>query len=448
MGQALTVLVSDSFGQVFGSSSATVSYDSLTLTSLSFADNAVAGPGTTATSLVSKGSRLQERLIIGGTGFASASIVSLVVRLGALQEGQAGDPCLVCQFPFAESEICTVVVDSVTSASLQCDVAPGVGKNLAFQVEATLVGGQRVWSAVLPSLVFSYAPPVLIANSLRFITDPPSNGAPSITSSRTEGDLIGMDALHVGGNKELLEVFYGPATEPTRYSCAVQSVDDAGYNFNGQAVDTITCLQAIGAGQGLVFTLLSGFVTLSSQFLVQPYAQPSAPGSDSFSYPIAPIVEAVSGCPSFRVVNGITSAFDCPTSGMQASRIPLRITITGQHFGSSPNVQVCLACQLPQHTLTPFCLFLNCHFLVNCFVLLQILVAGRQCLQVLHDVMQAPGTRLTCVLPPGSGESLSIEVRTPSSDRVCRGSSFHAWPFIILGLLLANRFCEVARLVP
>jgi hypothetical protein len=63
----------------------------------------------------------------------------------------------------------------------------------------------------------------------------------------------------------------------------------------------------------------------------------SVTGSDTYSYPSAPIVERVEGCTSNA---NATHAYDCPTIGKSDQGEAMRITIYGKNFNKGSTAQL------------------------------------------------------------------------------------------------------------
>jgi len=253
------------------------------------------------------------------------------------------------------SQSCKVDTATVNSTYLQCTLPCGNGKSLPIilVIETYQSAG---------AFMYSFQPPQLQNNTIRL--DQNSSGSASVLGITTEGDVVHFDVLLGNSNKSDLGVFFGP------HECSVLSITP-----KSGMIYTMSCRVAKRQRGKYNVTLMAGPQGTQYQY--------NLTGSDTYSYPQAPLILSVSGCPDTTTTSGTAK---CPTKGwhMVDPRDPnteILLTIKGTSFGRS-----------------------------DAFVL----VGGRQCKFPTHN-KDNPTTSLTCKLPAGSGLNQLVEVKQISN---------------------------------
>lgn len=180
---------------------------------------------------------------------------------------------------------CTVDAAHTNATAVRCTMAAGVGSNLVFRVSVDnqLVGAQQSQAS---AQTVSYPNPVIVPNTIRSLTGLPSN---ELQGTNTEGQYIIFGALNLGPDPDAIAVTFGPAAGAKTQQCTDVSFPSAGL---------LQCRSGSGVGGPYVF-------------VVTALDAASAPGTDTYSYPVAPVVYTVLGCPQ---QNGNATA-GCTTQG-------------------------------------------------------------------------------------------------------------------------------------
>lgn len=212
---------------------------------------------------------------------------------------------------------CTVNSGTSTDTFIECDLDPGVGKDLRLVVHDN---GSPAQSSPISVDLISYPAPEYVNFTIRTPPDAAGSSTGSVSGGSNTGELIYFDALHVGSVADDVEVFYGTSgSDPYEYECG--SVSLTGPNEESD-VDRwrIQCATAEGDGTNYVFVVRAG-------------NQESAESEDRYSYPQTPLIYSVEGCTvdpdnSNRTIN-------CPTDALDESEDQILLTITGEHFGTN-----------------------------------------------------------------------------------------------------------------
>lgn len=159
---------------------------------------------------------------------------------------------------------------------------------------------------------FNLPLPTVTANSLRFF--PAGQGTTSLQSNTSFGDLVAFSGTNfLNGSNSLLFSEYSISMRSLNNSQVLTCVRQPALS----TVTTTVCQTPPGFGLEYFFGIV-----LDSKTIVN--------SSDTYSYPISPVVVVVRGCP-FNVSSGTGG---CPTSGGTP------ITITGGYFGPTAVVSV------------------------------------------------------------------------------------------------------------
>jgi hypothetical protein len=254
-------------------------------------------------------------LTTGVVNFTSTNVAHIVCETNAggqsVQfDGQYfGDDQLAVVVTYGPSELpslfpCTVIF--VSETRIQCTTTAGVGGGMHFQVKVAGVQSNLVAD------YYSYPPPSITPNTIRFPAGMPTS---SIIGNTTQGEEILFNGQYFGAQlSNLLSVTYVASVNATEtFVCKVLTPSDTN--------SEIHCKTVPGDGLAMVFTVCVGY---GSGALC-------ATGTDTYSYPVPPIVSTVSGCPT-DTSDGRTTY--CPTDGL-ISGGAVYLTITGQYFGLS-----------------------------------------------------------------------------------------------------------------
>lgn len=233
---------------------------------------------------------------------------------------------------------CAVDLGASTASHIECALEAGAGTGLVFVVS----DGLQLSPESADTL--DYPTPVIVSGTIR--TDSGAAGGTAVPGLRSEGEQIYFDARHVGDDASLVTVQYGAPGGPHDQACTSVTLDTSG-------ADTVVgCKTSPGEGEGYVF-------------VVTALNADSPEGTDTYSYPLSPIVTRVVGCPADDALTNATGS--CPTAGGE------RLTITGQHYSAAVSVKV----------------------------------GSNDC----TDVAVTPGgTEVQCTLPAGAGLDLSVLV--------------------------------------
>jgi len=202
-------------------------------------------------------------------------------------------------------------------STLQCQVPPGVGKDLAFVARFNLAGGLYQISQPSSGTV-SYPSPLIVDSTLAAYSSP-SAKTDSLIGTVSQGQLVVFDVDHVGVDASLIRVYY---------KNAAFDEECTGVAFYGAANAllpnrrTIQCATAVSPGSpqdGYHFrAMVLNQLTADSNFV---YAYPEPPAVSSVTAP------AGSCTPS--ITAGLPSVTDCVTNG------GFVLTITGSKFPAS-----------------------------------------------------------------------------------------------------------------
>lgn len=329
----------------------------------------------------------------------------------------------------------SVVVSS--EVEIQCTLSPGMGADLILEVT---VLGIPVYSSASSNAI-SYTTPAFVADSIRSTST--GTGSSSYTASTSNSEVVyfEVDDLDLFSNPalwDLVTILYGTAEGSKDYRCT---------SFAMQSGTTASCTTSQGEGVDLVFELHAlNSVSSESAF--------------TFNYPQVPQILSVSGCVD-DVPTG--STYDCPSSGETT------LTISGLYFCDFSPSKNCstsfsigsdecsslsyvsdtkFTCTLPAGTgldvpsvfvqstgtvtsvasrvhlisykapiVTGFTGCTTCSRVAYTPITLSgsnfgytgsIVTAGNAlCVNVTHD-SSTPHTKVSCMLPPGSGTSLSL----------------------------------------
>jgi len=233
---------------------------------------------------------------------------------------------------------CTV--QTINSTHITCTTSPGRGKGLRFKVFVGSIPsnlGTDTYSYPAPTITFgSLLLPLLTVKSS------------TVTGTKSEKEALSFEGTNFGAfsqdNQWEVKVYLNRHQE--NFACKVDAVTSN---------DTkITCLTGPGFGEQLKVSVCVG---------PQPFTQ-CFDSNNTFTYPTAPRIYSVTGCPT----NRDNKTFECPTEGKSS------ITITGQYFTSKDA---------------------------------QVSIGGRPCLDVVHSKVD---TELTCILPSGTGVQQAVTV--------------------------------------
>lgn len=267
------------------------------------------------------------------TFLLNASVSSLTVSGGYF--GPANDP---------DRFLCTIATVSGTLA--RCVPPAGVfGNNLFFTFRfcSTILVGQCFDVSFRNAGVFNHPFPIINSGTLRLL--PSGNPSTAVSSiNNAGGEQVSFTGSFFIASQYLSLAFTVQIRNNVNsYPCPLKS----GTNQN-----TIVCEIQPGQGVNFLFEILWDGVVVEV-------------GTDSFSYPVTPIVLVVSGCSN----NTNNSTSNCPTSDLPT---PTVITVQGANFGVQGYVSV----------------------------------AGLNC----RNVSFINSTLLTCTLPQGVGLQLPITV--------------------------------------
>eukprot|EP00808_Paulinella_micropora_P005718 g34203.t1 len=237
-----------------------------------------------------------EQITFGGDGFGTSTDL-LQVEYGLLDQA----------FAVVEGTLRNCTVNAVSSQQVTCTTAAGVGKDLAFRVKVKnpVLGGVvqfSEWTNVSLASI-SYPPPQIINTTLRFASS--SAYQSSLIGTESQGEALKFNARNFGlvSDARLISITYGPAGGPYSFQASAIELDA---NHEG----SLRFLTSQGLGGPFVFRL-----QVLNQFVV---------GTDTYNYPIPPIVDKVSGCSSDP--NNVNATVNCPTAGQ------VTLTITGSNF--------------------------------------------------------------------------------------------------------------------
>lgn len=333
---------------------------------------------------------------------------------------------------------------------------------------AAFVGSQNVIGISMNGIEFIHTGftigtpvPSIIDNSVSDSMKPFPSAVINNLTLQTSGDnqLIYFDVGNIGGFSHLVSVFYGPQGGPYLNECNQANIvyypfhnsGELGAYENTASIGTVSCyMPASGDDQ---------------YFVVQVDNQTSAESNFTVSSPRPPVLTSVSGC----VDNGPDTS-DCPTAGV------VLINLLGDEFPADKVItvtvgdQICssleyissndLNCQLPagtgrQRVVIHFGDLSNrltsnvyvqyasptiasiqgcetagttareCEPLGGDNITLigynfgasgaQVIVGGNICTNVQHDPI-SPHTKVTCILPAGSGMDRSVRLISSGSD--------------------------------
>jgi len=291
--------------------------------------------------------RLQGGVPSGRVTVASTGSVAVLemdgVHLGddaadvTVRYGTAGQPALfgcslVSLAPLVSLEADLGASPDPPVQTLTCRLeGSGVGVDLRFTVQ---VGPQ---TSPPGEDGLSYALPVLTDRTLRLPGGP--KGFSRLVGTATEGQRVVFNGKNFGNRPDLLQVLYGRYSHDSGSSTS-SSVQNhtitaegpeymCGVDAAASSDSEIVCRTAEGEGGPYNFRVL--VPSSSSSASSQPAAfATSLPGNDSYSYPVAPVVVSVSGCPaSFKAegnASDLVGTAGCPSEG------GIRLTISGKHF--------------------------------------------------------------------------------------------------------------------
>jgi hypothetical protein len=261
---------------------------------------------------------------------------------------------------------CLLDPDAFTTNLIKCQTQGElVGAGLRFQVNITSDGATSLSNIGLDTL----CGPVPLINSSTIQLPEASAAQESAKKALGElssNELVRFRGLHFGSDKTLVRVHYGPNFELEAF---VEAVNDT----------SIECRTVLSVGEDLVFRVTLGpsnFASLGSRPPDDTWTVSSQKGTDTYSYPLSPVIDSVTGC-SGPQADGNTTTTGCPTNGRTGSGIyagPQRITLTGKNFGIFGAT---------------------------------VSVGKGSCRSVIHT---KSGTEVTCVLPRGVGLKLPVQM--------------------------------------
>jgi hypothetical protein len=289
-----------------------------------------------------------------------------------------------------------LISGSSTTYDGSFESTPGYGTNLAVQIQWTLAS---TWTPgaffdrsgyITTTDTFRYPSPTLTSLSLRL-------NSSSDTLISEDGEFAYVNAPPTGSSNwvtfsgfnfglfpQQVSIFYA-SLAGTRFPC-VTTPDPTVVNGPTGSVllSSIICRTATNEPAAEYF------------FFVEVAGQTSVPGVDKLIFPTVPMITAVSGCEPCP--DEVTITCNCPTSG------GIRITITGDNFGLNMEVEIAsLSCLSP--SLIRF-------------------------------------DQLSCLLPAGTGASVSVTVLIRiSMDEVLRSAAVYKIgyaPPVVTGVFHSN----------
>jgi hypothetical protein len=265
---------------------------------------------------------------------------------------------------------------------LQFCIQPNAATNLADDVDCTR--WNWAWRGTQDpadlatindnaGLHVSYPIHVFVPVSLHALTQSgPGQRTSAYVSASSVGEDIGLDVENLYLERaELLSITYGPG----------QSNDD--YPYTCTFLQELS-LQYSAARRTIVCRTQDNLNAIDLKFRLA-LAGRMAYSTDTYSYPLTPIIEGVAGCPVDNTVSNSTDL--CPTDGGN-----VRLTVAGAGF------------------LEP----------------LTAIVSGRQCGDIRRDSIY----KFSCRLPPGTGSNLSFIVKAGSQRAESRNRVSYALPTI------------------
>lgn len=156
-----------------------------------------------------------------------------------------------------------------------------------------------------------YPTPTLSSGTIQSLTYPLSNDALSsqIFALTNLGETIRFRGNYFSPTEQHCLVWYGPDDDPLKYVCRVLPLKSNRTHM--------TCMtEDHREGTQLKFRVNCGGLIVDS--------------TDSYSYPVNPVISTVSGCP--EVAEGGIGTAECPTSGLFDNGTQVQITIQGHNF--------------------------------------------------------------------------------------------------------------------
>jgi hypothetical protein len=244
---------------------------------------------------------------------------------------------------------------------IQCWTTAGVGKDLRFTVYVSNVPSPQGLDT------FSYPAPTLKSGSLAVPGQPVSA---AVVGNSTQGQELVFSGNNFGfvlsssssPIQSYLRVQYGVPGNETNDSTTSSWNDCVLLSPIGDPNTNIRCVTQPGDTQFNIFKVSHGTGT-STQ---------SGYGSDTYSFPIPPVVTRVSGC-----IDVDNTTIGCPTDGISSTTSSsITLTIFGSSFGTQGA---------------------------------SVTIGGNTCFNTLH-VSGYESTQLTCTLPIGVGFNRRIVV--------------------------------------
>ncbi|CEO95040.1 hypothetical protein PBRA_003853, partial [Plasmodiophora brassicae] len=265
-------------------------------------------------------------LTITGVGFDSSTASNNIITYGP-----AGTPTKY-----------SCATTSATTTTVKCTTAAGIGKSYVVQPDRYM-SAQLTLQSVASTQTVSYAPPYILPGTLRGGATSPAST--SLLATVSIGQYIQFSVNNTGANAaDLTVTMVPPGGGASSLPCSQVQLKV------GASSSNVSCVSTKGTGVWV--------------FVVTVGNQASAPGTDTFSYPVPPTVTGVSGCTDVG-----NTTINCPTVGGST------MTVTGTSF-----------------TLTS----------------MSVVVGGSLC-PILSIVSS---TRITCQLPAGVGAPVPVHVST------------------------------------
>jgi hypothetical protein len=197
-------------------------------------------------------------------------------------------------------------VTEVSTTSVTCLSPPMFGYDLRVQIFDGIQWGPP--SSVGVNTVMPVVEPLTLAH---VGTEVPTDFLGNLIGLSTSGDFVQFNLTNplagsVGRDEtdaEWVAIYLGPTTNQYQYRCTSVAYTNA-------ALEGLICEVPAGVGNDLVFTVIAnGYEAVAT--------------TDSYSYPVAPSVTRVEGCPS----TAGNATFECPTDGGS-----ILLTVYGSDF--------------------------------------------------------------------------------------------------------------------
>lgn len=278
-------------------------------------------------------------------------------------------------------------VQSKSGSSVICMSTPGVGKALTFQlcIDAPCEGNPSEVCTTASKIgldTYTYPVPTITNGTLHRKGDPVPASTDPIRhislSGQPETIQFNGDSFGVTGKvgPKTLSVKYGSDEFPNAFECQVL--------YDESTDEEITCITSQATGENYTFTVTSGYDSTSQ----------SVRGFDSFSYPIQPEIDSVSGCTVDPGDSTRTTA--CTTSALESDGSPVILTISGKNFGvTTSDVRVKVGSALCENVRVT---------------------------KITEEI--------ECQLPPGTGQSLQVVITVDGENSLAVEKLDYALPVI------------------